>query len=351
MKKKYYIIIGLALALIIAWLLLLSRPESEKSVPAVTESQKVSSPTSSPAPHADYLAKTPLAGPPAEVIKRIEQVRGAMNDANQPISFYGTVIDQDGAPLPGVKVTLGVRRTSELLPGITTDNSDRFTLTTDQAGRFQLTNKKGALLGVKALEKAGYETSPQSMRYYWYYENEDKKFRPNADSPETFRMWKLAGAEPLLRKGIGTGIPYDGTSVIFNLQTERKVTSGGDVKITLLRTPLQIIRGQQKYDWTATIEAIDGGVIVSADEFMYRAPESGYEPKLTISMSAQDPKWTADKEVSFYLKSRGLYARVRAEFMTDSDRSDTGFRISAYINPKAGSRNLEYDPLQNVAKP
>lgn len=350
MKKRIYIIIGLALALIIVWLLL-SRAVVEKSVPAVAETEKAVAPSLSPVPHADDLAKTPLAGPPPEVIKRIEQIRGAMNDANQPISFYGTVIDQDGAPLPGVKVTLGVRRTSELLPGITTDNSDRFTLTTDQAGRFQLTNEKGALLGVKALEKAGYEASPQSMRYYWYYENEDKKFRPDANSPETFRMWKLAGAEPLLRKGIGTGIPYDGKTIIFDLKTEREVKSGGDIKVTLLRTPLQIKRGQQKYDWTATIEAVDGGVIVSTDEFMYRAPETGYEPKLTISMSAQDPKWTADKEVSFYLKSGGYYARVKAGFMTDSEKPTTGFDIGAYINPKAGSRNLEYNSLQGVAKP
>jgi hypothetical protein len=164
-------------------------------------------------------------------------------------------------------------------------------------------------------------------------------------------MWKLAGAEILLRKGIGTRIPYDGRSVIFDLQAEREVRSGGDIKVTLLRTPLQIKRGQDKYDWTATIEAVDGGVIVSTDEFMYRAPESGYESRLTISVSAKDPKWSADKEVSFYLKSRGTYARVQAKFMTDSEKPTTGFDVEAYINPKVGSRNLEYDSLQGVAKP
>ena len=84
---------------------------------------------------------------------------------------------------------------------------------------------------------------------------------------------------------------------------------------------------------------------------MYRAPESGYEPKLTISVSAKDLKWSADKTVSFYLKSRGTYARVQAKFMTDSEKPTTGFDIGAYINPKAESRNLEYDPLQNLAKP
>ena len=83
---------------------------------------------------------------------------------------------------------------------------------------------------------------------------------------------------------------------------------------------------------------------------MYRAPESGYETKLTIGASANDAKWSTSKSVSFYLKSRGKYARVTADFTTDYDKPKTGFRVTAYINP-SGSRNLEYDPLQNVAKP
>jgi len=118
--------------------------------------------------------------------------------------------------------------------------------------------------------------------------------------------------------------------------------------VTLIRTPLQIKCGQQKYDWTATIEAVDGGVVASTDEFMYRAPESGYEPKLTVAVSAQDPKWSAEGKVAFYLKSHGKYGRVTAEFTTDYDRPKTGFRIDAYFNP-TGSRNLEYDPMQDVA--
>lgn len=345
--KKTYIIAGLVLALILAWLLL-RRPAAKQSVAAAIDQKNIVEPSPS-AVSSKALVNTPVTGPSGYAAKRIEQVRGAMNDANQSISFYGKVIDQDGAPLPDVKVTLGVRRTSEILPGVTTDNSDRFILSTDQNGLFRLTNEKGALLGVKALEKAGYETSPKSMRYFWYYENEDKKYSPNADSPEVFRMWRLAGAETLLRKGIGTRIHYDGRTVIFDLQAEREVRSGGDIKVTLLRTPIQIRRGQDEYDWMATIEAMDGGVIISNDEFMYRAPESGYQSKLTILVSAQDPKWSSDQEVSFYLKSRGMYARVRAKFMTDSEKPTTGFDIEAYINPAPGHRNLEYNALQGVA--
>ena len=352
MKKRLYIIVVLvALALMLWWLWLRREQPAIATSQTETPSQAISGATGTMITTED-LAKTPWQGTEDYKRSRIAEVRDVIKGANQPISFYGKVVDQDNIPLQGVKVRLNVTHTQEPLPGASRDVIKYLNLTTDDQGLFGVGNDKGSLLMVESLTKAGYKAPYVGNRPFWFAPPmANMIYTSDRQKPEIFCMWKLAGAERLLDKGIGTGIPYDGTSVIFDLKTERKVTSGGDVKVTLLRTPLQISRGQKNYDWTATIEAVDGGVIVSTDEFMYRAPESGYEPKLTISMSAQDPKWTANKEVSFYLKSRGLYARVQAKFMTDSDRSDTGFRISAYINPKAGSRNLEYDPLQNVAKP
>ncbi|MEN9840907.1 MAG: hypothetical protein RL376_707 [Verrucomicrobiota bacterium] len=353
MKKKIYIIAVLVVAMFsVLWLW----PRNEQPAPATSQATPPKTPpAASVAAGAtvtpEDLAKTPWTGTDEQKRGRILEVREIVQQANQPISFYGQVIDQDNAPLPGVKVRFSVKYTQSLIPGTARDVFDYVDQITDAQGLFSLTGKKGALLSVETMQKEGYEAGNVSGRPYWYAPPiSSMRFTPNEKQPEIFRMWKLAGAEPLLYKGIGTGIPYDGSTVIFDLQTGREVKSGGDIKVTLLRTPLQI-KPQEKYDWTATIEAVDGGVIVSTDELMYRAPESGYETKLTIGASANDAKWSTSKSVSFYLKSRGLYARVQAKFMTDSYRSDTGFRISAYINPKAGSRNLEYDPLQNVAKP
>jgi hypothetical protein len=294
------------------------------------------------------LAKTPWTGNDEQKRGRILEMREIVHQANPPISFYGKVIDQDNAPLPGVKVRLSVRHTQELLPGTARDVFDYIEKTTDAQGLFSLTGKKGALLGVEKMEKEGYEAGNVSGRPFWYAPAiSSMRFISDEKAPEIFRMWKLQGAEKLLRKGIGTGIPYDGSTVVFDLETGREVRSGGDIKVTLLRTPLQI-KPQEKYDWTATIEAVDGGVIVSTDELMYRAPESGYEPKLTIAASTKDPKWSRSKSVSFYLKSRGKYARVTADFTTDYDKPKTGFRVTAYINP-SGSRNLEYDPAKALS--
>ncbi len=276
-----------------------------------------------------------------------------MDAANQPIQFYGKVIDQDGAPLPGVKITLSVRRTSEVLPGLTNDSSDRFETVTDEGGRFQLTDAKGALLGVKALEKTGYEASPQSMRYFWYYENEDKKYRPDANAPEVFRMWKLVGAERLVRADKFYGVVPDGRSYAIDMLNEKKIERGGtgDFKVSISR-PMQIIAGA-KYDWSCVVEGIGGGVIETQDEFMYRAPETGYQPRYEVNVSANDPQWSDRAKRQLYLKSQDgkVYARLEVEIFA-SYQDTAVFSVKYYANP-SGSRNLEFDPKQtvNAAKP
>jgi hypothetical protein len=299
---------------------------------------------------AEDLKRTPLKGPAEAVIKRINQVRAAMEDANQPIRFYGKVIDQDGAPLPGVKVALGVRRTSEVLPGLTNDGSDRFEIVTDEGGRFQLTDAKGALLGVKALEKVGYEASSQSMRYFWYYENENKKYRPDANTPEVFRMWKLVGAERLITADKFYGVVPDGRGYAVDVLTAKKVEGGnaGDFKVSIKR-PAQIDAGS-KYDWSCLIEGIGGGVVETQDEFMYRAPESGYQPRYEVKVPASDPQWSDRAKRQLYLKSRDgkVYARMDVEILANYQNKAV-FNVKYYANP-TGSRNLEYDPLQDVVK-
>ena len=356
MGKRIYLTLVVIVALV-ALLWLLWPRGRQVSVAESVQSQKPSTSLTQQAPAgekssatAEEVAKTPWKGTNEQKLARIAEVREVIHHANQPVSFFGQVIDQDNAPLPGVKVRLSLKRTEETLPGLSRDVLDYVDEVTSAQGGFSLTGRNGSLLTVQSLEKPGYEAPYVGNRAYWYEEIvAGQKFTPNEAKPEIFRMWKLVGAERLINKGIGTSIPYDGTAVNFDLQAGREVGSGGDIRVTLKRTPLQIKPWPGKYDWIATIEAVDGGVIASNDEFMYRAPESGYEPKLTISVSAQDPKWSAYKAVAFYLKSQSKYARVTAEFTTDYDKPKTYFRVEAYINPN-GSRNLEYDPMQNIVK-
>jgi hypothetical protein len=352
MKHRNLFLLGLMLlaAALLLWVRLGSRKQATPAPPPATqapeEKRSPQAPTNAVTP--DDLANTPWQGTEEQKRSRIAEVREVMNQANQPVSFWGLVVDQDNQPLQGVRVKLSLKHTREILPGATQDVFEYFDTVTDPRGLFSLTGKKGALLSLEKLEKDGYEASNLSGRPFWYAPAlEAMRHLPDAQKPEVFRMWKLAGAEKLLSKNIGTRIPYDGTPVYFDLLKAQETARGGDIKVTLSRTPLNIKRGRERYDWTATIEAVEGGVIASTDEFMYLAPESGYESKLVLFVSANDPAWSPQKSVSFYLKSKGKYARVRAEFATDSEKTKTGFMLGAYINP-SGSRNLEYSPAQNL---
>ena len=348
MKKRGVIISVLALgALLLLWLWW-RRPVPLPDRPAPTARSSSARPEEKPVTSASAIATTV---PPSEQPSRVEQLREIAQKSNKPIQFYGLVLDQDDNPIPGVKVTLSIRTAKEVTPGVVDDLFERPVVTTGTDGRFALTNAKGALLSVKSLEKIGYEPSEKSLSraHYWYWRDPSQVFRPDAERPEIFRMRKQVGAEKLVRKGIGHAIPYDGTTTSFDLMEGRAVTSGGDLRVTLLRNPQVIQWGQRNYEWTVTIEAFDGGLIASSDEQMYRAPVEGYQPRLVVHMSASDPNWTDSKDVAVYLKLRGgkYYGRSELKLMVGADRPVTPFSITSFINP-SGSRNLEYDPLQNV---
>lgn len=277
------------------------------------------------------------------------QLQELMNNANRPISFFGKVIDQDDNPVPGVKVTLQIRYMKTVGPVGIGDTFAEPSLTTGADGRFALSGAKGSLLGLKALTKDGYEPSPKAFNgSYWYWRDKNP-YQPDPDHPEIFRMWKKAGAEPLIRKGISAGLQYDGTPMTFDLLSGAKTQSGGDLRVALDRNPRQIVYGQRNYEWTLTIESLNGGMIESNDEQMYRAPADGYQPKLVVHMAADNPDWTDEKSVELYLKLRGgtMYGRAELKVLVGSDRATTPFYITAFLNTR-GSRNLEYDSTQDV---
>jgi hypothetical protein len=348
MKKRYLFLAAIALlALLLWWLLRTQRGPSVGKVAPTADptSQQSASVAKAPAPIMPPAA-------PAPRPDKLEFLRDLAQQSNRPIRFYGKVIDQDENPIPGVKVTLGVRTAKEPIAGLVGDVFDYPVVTSDAQGRFSITDAKGALLTIKSLEKPGYDASIKTVnKSYWYWRDPSQVFKPDPDSPEIFRMWRKEGAEKLLLKSVGRAIPYDGTSVSINLLSGEGASPGNDVRITLLRNPTQIIWGQRNYEWTATIEALQGGLILSQDEQMFRAPAEGYQTKLVIHVPANDPDWSDMKDLAIYLKLRDgkYYGRAELSFMVGSDREGTPFKIRSAVNP-SGSRNLEYDPMQDVIR-
>lgn len=272
---------------------------------------------------------------------------------NVPVALHGRVIDQDEKPLAGVivrlKLQVGYMRTA-------TEGHTRWEaleLITNPAGHFSLANHKAGSVTVTALEKDGYQASSRNPVTFEFVHEHIRRYVPDPHNPVVFRMWRKSGAEPLAVNDVRIKIAYDGTPTVFDLVKGVQVTDTnqpGDIRVTLIRAPLNITPGQRNFDWHATIEAIDGGLKESQDEFMFLAPEGGYQPRIVLGAAGNDPKWTADRKVSFYIHNRGgqNYGRVTLEINAGWwNQPKTGFGFKSYINP-AGSRVLEYDWAKRI---
>lgn len=350
MKKRIPILLLAALLLFVAWWLL--RIPEGNPAPAPTASNPVATERAAPAPAAPVAIAQPTSEEAYEV-KRLAETLARGRSSNQPINFYGKVIDQHGEPIPDVKVTLGLRTFKEPAPGVMGDADVSLIRTTNAEGLFEITDTKGSVLEMRSLEKPGYEASIKSIYgrayRYWAHPSEGP-YRPNADAPEIFRMWKQQGAETLVRKGISTQLHYDGTPTAIDLLTGR-AASPGDIRVMLVRNPRQITYGQRNYEWTLTVESVDGGLLESKEEQMFLAPEDGYQSKMVIHMPADADEWTDVKSFNLYVKLRGgkQYGRAELKALVGAPRETTPFYVTSFVNP-TGSRNLEYDPAQGLSK-
>lgn len=262
----------------------------------------------------------------------------AVENGNKRIDLYGKVIDQNSNPVPGVKISIVAQQWYMPLPGNFDSKPVHIGAETQADGRFEI-HDKGNNFNIETVEKSGYELSSETVRAF-------RASNSSFENPVIFKMWKKGETAQLISQDNDTRIPYDGTPVVFDLLTGQKNTGDaatGDLRVTLTRNPLNIPSGYRNaFEWHATIEAIDGGLIQSDDEFMYVAPADGYQPRIQIDMPADATNWANIYDISFYAKTRGgnIYSRVKFEFRVDSSKPQTGFTITSSANP-SGSRNLQ----------
>jgi hypothetical protein len=276
---------------------------------------------------------------------RNEVIEYYVRQSNVPIEFYGKVVDQNDRPLSGAKIKTRIRHWILAAPNTPGGRTKEHVLISDENGSFILTKENGDALTIAAIEKEGYELSKKAKRSY-SYKGTSEIFTPDSDNPVVFKMWKQQGAEKLIKGDKFYGIIPDGRQYTLNLLYGQKIegdSSKGDLKVTIER-PAQITP-RTPYDWSFTIEGINGGVIETADEFMYLAPESGYQPKYQFSMNSTHPKWSDKTKKQFYLSSRDrkFFGRMEVDVYS-SYRDQAVFDVHYFLNTN-GSRNLEYDPL------
>ncbi len=257
------------------------------------------------------------------------------------IEFYGKIADQDGMPVPDVKI--GFRVSSRLV-----ELEKKIELFSDEEGLFSLTGVWGTSLYIEKLEKEGYIEGNRSRSFK--YAKYKPIHHPDRNNPVVIRMWKKGETEPLIREETHVSVTGDNREFFADLisgKTSAELTGQADLGIRMkIEKPGPDNRGN-RYNWNISIRAVDGGLIETDDEFQYQAPESGYQESMELSFD-KSYRWSSYSDKKIYLKSRNgqLYAGIRLEI--HAYHSGRGFiRIEGVINPN-GSRNLEYDPAKRI---
>jgi hypothetical protein len=250
-----------------------------------------------------------------------------------PIEFYGTVIDQHGEPIHNALV--------DYAWNVVGGTSHRKALT-ESNGQFSLTGERGKIFQV-AVSKAGYLPTPESKKSFEYAAFFQENFHvPDPTRPVVFRLQKLMGAEPMLKFIANAEIDIAAAITILNVETG-KLGPEGDLSFSIVKGPK---RGQYGPDFSITITALNGAAFAfSEQEFMFRAPDGGYQSAAILSNSTSEPNYNRVQPYRFYVKTRsGKYAAVTGEITIREGLSEgkAGFHAIIYHNP-SGSRNLEFD--------
>ena len=177
---------------------------------------------------------------------------------------------------------------------------------------------------------------------------EEERVHPNPSNPVVIKMWKLQGTEPLVSIDQQYKVPCTSESIYIDLLMGNIVSSGGDVKLTVNRSP-GVISGRRRLDRSLQIEAVDGGLMDSRgqERIMYAAPDGGYQPSMTFTFSTNAPfKWFGGFKHGFFLSSRNgqVYSKVGLSF--DINDAPDGLMSATFrgIANSNHSRNWEGDP-------
>lgn len=262
--------------------------------------------------------------------------------------FYGKVVDQYGQPVVGADVK-GSVVTSQ---GFDVDEKYKYYYTkTDSNGLFQFTWWLGSDISPWP-SKPGYELG--DSRTCDCYQGPLGKTTSPADRA-TFIMWKLKGPEPMIHRQKFYKINPDGrtfTIDFFKREIIEGFNSTGDFLIRIQRPA--IIGPQERFNWSFVMIANGGGFIeITNKGYLNEAPESGYLPQYSFSMSTDDEEknWKKNAynryvsvEKAFYIKSRNgrIYGHFNVEIHPYYHTNISAMDIEYYINPFA-SRNLEWD--------
>ena len=258
-------------------------------------------------------------------------------DWKQPINFYGMVLDENDQPVTGASADF---KWTDLSP----DGTSEYHTTSDSLGFFSMLNQKGKRLSVSVSKSGYYSAADARLASFEYANPADGLFTPDPNSPVPFHLRKKGEAAQLIHGLKLFGSRVDGTLSYVDLTAAKNgLTPPGDLTVKCNRSG-RMENG--KFDWVFTVSVPAGGLIESTDEFMFLAPEEGYQSSFEVGHKATDSDWVGQEKRKFYLKSRGHYARVELT-MIPNYNENAAYDLEWFLNTN-GSRNLESNPAQLI---
>ncbi len=358
----------LLLALILTFLLR-SRTQDHnlnpQSKPPVSPTMSGSSPNSSAAQlsHEDKVAllNVPVANElqaamlwsnafPEKAVRYAAAVRGA----NAPIHFFGLCLDQDGKPLAGVKIKLGVRQWKGFSPIDLRGEEHKFERISDANGRFELSGTIGDVAGIDEAFKAGYTWIPGGTVSRNFYR--PRESLPSLAEPVVLQFWKKLPAQPMFAAAppLRQKVRCDGTPSLYDLKSGLVAAQRTDATVQFLmeRDP-QVLNASttKRPSWSLTVEIPGGAVQLASTNMPFVAPAEGYLGRAVFGFDAADAGWSPRTNTTIYYRTgTGMYGRLEFDITATTDGSVAALNWNSFLNP-SGSRVLEHDPAKQLKAP
>jgi hypothetical protein len=340
MRKRIWITGVLAIAILL--LLIFSKREHPRTLPAFpTETnQQASEPSPfQPLPNLPPAQNATISGAPGvpsspqsgnDVSNKLYQQE--QTEWHKPIYFYGKVVDENSNAVSGAHIRLQWRAFPD-------EEASTAMIESDAEGLFKLEGKTGRSL-IVSVEKPGYFNSRQDKTSFLYSLGPDI-YTAQQWNPVIFHLQKKSSGEALIENNFPPGmqiaqLKHDGTPVEIDLLNGQKASVGnGQLKLEFWRDISE--KNANKFDWRARLSVPDGGIVSSDKEFLFQAPETGYQPFCEIDMPKTNQNWVAEIRDKYYVKlPDGKYGRLDFYLLSDNGV----FTVHSAINP-TGSRNLE----------
>jgi hypothetical protein len=282
--------------------------------------------------------------------------------ANTKIVFYGQVVDRDGVPIEGAKVTYCPSL------GLASGGSDpRYELATGRAGFFTI-KSSGVGLYIQ-VRKEGYRSveippalpasdgpagrgrrfgSTGSFDYFNGLGHPELNHHPEEDRPVQFVLRKVGTIEPLkITEGLWFFKP---PTEALKVSLEGNSSTAHSIKV-ICRSDCKANVGSKDYSrfkWSFELHVQNGGVIEQLDDG-YEAPKSDYKPSLLLaSMGESESRWMENfNEKKYYIRfDDGVCARIEISGGASYRRGENRpyVNVTSYLNPNPKSRNLETPP-------